>query len=781
MLQLMRLRKGMVPLSPQVTAPTYKHLIENLDEYLAQIAPSERWDLFHTTYHVKNLPDDTRGEFESLDQVYYDVDDIDPKRIFEYAEIVAKFHDISPDSFTINTSGGGMHVMIQLATPITSEAELKKLQRHYNAVIRKLDQLFRAAGLPTKTSKEGIQLPDGVWDHRRVFRLPGTENRKYTPPTKSSVVQVSFKKHTIDLVKLSGLPEFSEKQRMSASEWKKHPKPDASSILTGCEFMRWLRERPLEVREPQGYAGLSILTKLDKTGDLAREYIQGWTNSDSIGKWDADAKIDKADGASGPLLCETINDKWGKCQTCAYNGKVRSPISIKAPDFIASETEGFHDVSVGPGGARKLVPNVHDLRKFLEREADYRVLDRGSLFRWDGKKYEDTHPLFLNAFAEEHFTPKVKSSVIEEFINVVHRYNLANADWFSESTEGFANFQNGVLEWATGKLHAHDPARGFRYCLPFAHEPGAMAPRWEKFLSDVFEGDLDRVKLLEEFIGYCLSNDPMWEQKAMLLVGVGSNGKSTLIEVMQALTGKDNYSTVKFDKFNDPTHVHMMDGKLFNISGETPRRGFEESAGFKELIGGDTVTARKYYAGPYNFTNRTKIISACNEIPRSLDNTHGFYRRFWVVEFKRQFDPAHGLGEYRLADKLKGELPGIFNRVRSAYLAAKERAAFTAPKAVTDAVEAMREEMDTVGTWLKDVLVHEPGVELPNRTLYDRFAADMRAVGHDYLIRAFPAERISKRVAQLFPEATRFKRGAVRGFRGLNFHPNSHFIDPPKH
>lgn len=744
---------------PVIFAPSVKDLFEKIQDYVAKIPAEERWNTFYT---VANCTKKIRDMVEQ-DVLAFDIDGVDLTKLLDYAPVVAKRLGIPEDQMSITHSGNGLHFIVQLEKPL-QKSEIAGLQTHYKELVKLLDQDVGNAGLAGHF--------DMILDVSRILRLPFTENRKQKGVTHSKLLQCDFTPHALSLKKLSGLPEVEPHDALSEKEFRKRfSKPDTKTILSGCEFLKWTKESGSEVKEPQGYAALSVLARLDDDGKTAREFIAGWTGSGSIAQWDADAKIEQARAASGPRTCKNISLQSDKCATCAYNGKIVSPIAIRGPDYIATIGQGFHDILIGKDGER-FIPNPHDLRKFYEQEAPYRVINKKLLYRWDGKVYREIHPLALRCFGEEHFMPKPRSGTLDEFEDVVARYHTVDPNWFAESTEGFVNFENIVLHWKTGAQFQHDPTRGFRNVLPFHHVPGATAPVWEKFLLDIFDGDADKARLIEEFMGYALSGDAMWMQKALILVGQGSNGKSTLIEVLQALAGKDNFSSVKADKFNEPTFVQMLDGKLFNISGETPRKGFEESAGVKELTGGDTITGRKLYGQPFYFNNRAKIIFSCNEIPRTVDNTHGFYRRFWVVEFKRTFDPSKGVGDFKIGEKLRAELPGIFNRVRAAYQGAKDLEKFTEPKAVTEALEDLRQEMDVVGEWIRDNLKGEPGapVRVYHQEVWDRFAADMNASGNGRTRDYYSSQKLAGRIARAFPTARKFRTNAGRGFEFVSFH-----------
>lgn len=75
-------------------------------------------------------------------------------------------------------------------------------------------------------------------------------------------------------------------------------------------------------------------------------------------------------------------------------------------------------------------------------------------------------------------------------------------------------------------------------------------------------GDEQLEKLLLEFVGYAICDRDYWLQKAILLIGEGSNGKSTFLNVIKSLAGWENVSFLS----------------LYEIQSETSRLHLEEAA-----------------------------------------------------------------------------------------------------------------------------------------------------------------------------------------------------------
>jgi putative DNA primase/helicase len=207
-------------------------------------------------------------------------------------------------------------------------------------------------------------------------------------------------------------------------------------------------------------------------------------------------------------------------------------------------------------------------------------------------------------------------------------------------------------------------------------------------------------------MGYALSNDDCWAQKCLLLTGEGANGKSTFINVLNELAGVGNYSALNIEQINKSEYNRqLLDGKLFNVSEETPTKALIDNSLFKSLATGGEVQVRSPYKEPYFIRNRAKLIFTCNELPGSPDNSYGFYRRLIIVPFDQTFTRDTKGYDPHIGTKLTAELPGVFNLAMEGYKRLVERQAFTECKKIAQTVDTYQEENDTVLFWAKEALV----------------------------------------------------------------------------
>jgi phage/plasmid-associated DNA primase len=149
--------------------------------------------------------------------------------------------------------------------------------------------------------------------------------------------------------------------------------------------------------------------------------------------------------------------------------------------------------------------------------------------------------------------------------------------------------------------------------LPVHHDQAASSALFEKYLKAALP-DRQMQTLMQEIMGYMLVPDNT-QQKAFLFLGDAGNGKSTLLNIMRALIGPANCSTVALHEFADKFAAADLYGKLMNTS--TERRGKELSSSdlFLKVVGGDAIRAERKYEHPFDFQPFARLVFAMKRLP----------------------------------------------------------------------------------------------------------------------------------------------------------------------
>jgi putative DNA primase/helicase len=124
------------------------------------------------------------------------------------------------------------------------------------------------------------------------------------------------------------------------------------------------------------------------------------------------------------------------------------------------------------------------------------------------------------------------------------------------------------------------------------------------------------------------------------------------------MLGRENYSAVPLERFDNSHYLADLFGRLANISIETNAKSSVYDSTFKQIVSGDIIQADAKYKRPIKFRPFCKLIFALNNMPRVDDKTAAFFRRLIILRFNRQFKEEDQ--DKDLKHKLEEELNGIF-------------------------------------------------------------------------------------------------------------------------
>lgn len=287
------------------------------------------------------------------------------------------------------------------------------------------------------------------------------------------------------------------------------------------------------------------------------------------------------------------------------------------------------------------------------------------------------------------------------------------------------NLQNGTFEISPQgtTLRSFNPHDFITYQLPFNYDLEAKAPIFEKYLNRVLP-DTDRQKVLAEYMGFVFvrhGSEAIKEEKALILYGSGANGKSVFFEIINALLGKQNVSGFSLQTLTNETGYQRAEiaTKLLNYASEI--NGKLEASTFKLLVSGEPVEARSPYGRPFTMTHYAKLLFNCNELPKEVEHTHAFFRRFLIVPFDATIPEAEQDKELhrKIIDR---ELSGVFNWVLEGLKRLLEQKRFTDCEAVQKAVEQYQKESDPVKLFIEDFRYQPSAIEQkPLSELYAAF------------------------------------------------------------
>lgn len=287
----------------------------------------------------------------------------------------------------------------------------------------------------------------------------------------------------------------------------------------------------------------------------------------------------------------------------------------------------------------------------------------------------------------------------------------------------FIAFKNGVYDVAHEVMVPPSPDLILTNRIEHNFNPAAYSELMDSTLNKLACQDKDIRALLEECVGYCFYRRNELG-KAFILTGDKSNGKSTFLDVVAAILGEDNISTLDIKELGDRFSTSMMFGKLANIAddiGDDFLQGTQVSV-FKKVVTGNRIKAERKGQDPFEFAPYVKILASANEIPRMKDKTGAVLRRLVIIPFNATFskdDPDYRpfikydlmqpeALEYMIALGMEGLKRVISNR------------AFTVPTLVQEQLDEYEESNNPIIAFLKDVELSELENE-PTSDVYRRY------------------------------------------------------------
>ena len=280
---------------------------------------------------------------------------------------------------------------------------------------------------------------------------------------------------------------------------------------------------------------------------------------------------------------------------------------------------------------------------------------------------------------------------------------------------------NGVVDLRTGKLRPGAPSDRITLHTNMAFDPSAQCPRYDRFISEIFDGNPELTSYIHRAVGYSLTGETS-EQCFFCCYGEGANGKSTFLNTVRHAVGA-YVCNLPFSAFelqarstiaND---VATIPGRRFVTAIETDESVRLNEARIKALTGGDPITARMLYREYFTFTPVAKFWLAFNHPPIVSDDSHGFWRRVHQIPFVRQFDPDD---EPDLENVLKAEAQGI---LAWAVRGCLEWQAYglNPPAAVKEATQAYREESDPLRDFVSDRCILHPDAQITAAGLWPEY------------------------------------------------------------
>lgn len=416
------------------------------------------------------------------------------------------------------------------------------------------------------------------------------------------------------------------------------------------------------------------------------------------------------------------------------------------------------------------------------------VVDWKSWITWDGTRWTHDETLAIEQLAKS----TVRSIYAEAAAETDDKKRKMIADWAvsSESAQRLNAMllmarsevaivsdvldtdkyllcvQNGTLDLRTGELLTPRRENYITKLTPIEYDPAAKCPTWIAFLDRV-QPEPEARGYIQRCMGYSLTGD-VSEDCLFFLYGEGRNGKSTTLEILKSLVGREYFKKVDADMlmFKSSRNAAETKSDLVGrrvISSTEIAEGQRLNEGLiKDLTGGDTQDARRLYCQSRDFTVGFHIWLYGNHHPAIRGRDTGIWSRIRLIPFAVVIPEAER--DKHLKDKLHSELSGILTWTVKGCLDWQANG-LQEPEAVLDATNEYRREQDGLLTFLADSCIFGREFIVTKKALWEAYQAWIKDNGDE----AYTSQKYFNDDVKQRPGVKEIRIGHAqnRGWRGV--------------
>lgn len=334
------------------------------------------------------------------------------------------------------------------------------------------------------------------------------------------------------------------------------------------------------------------------------------------------------------------------------------------PEFSGSRNDP-------PSQPVKLKPgNAYELAQELMRRVNF-IIVCSAINMFNGIVYE----LLDNETLDRLILKELREPIAEigrpEIINAIRAFVKKEPKLVIDDPTidpNYIVFRNGRLDIRTMEFADNDPLVFQTSYLNFNYDRyNTHCPNFEKYLESVSGGDPDIKELMLQTHGY-IASCSMDAKSFFLFIGEGDTGKSLTIGLDTMFFPNDFVSTIELQALGDKFSTGNLANVRLNVGGDLPNKPLTPDVvkHVKGITGNDMMTAEKKFVQPFSFKPTCKLVFATNHPLVLQQRDDQFCERLVVIPFDNKIPKDRQ--DHDLLNKLRDELPAIFNMILEAFL-----------------------------------------------------------------------------------------------------------------
>ena len=270
---------------------------------------------------------------------------------------------------------------------------------------------------------------------------------------------------------------------------------------------------------------------------------------------------------------------------------------------------------------------------------------------------EDTALLFFYDFSKGIYTSN--DDYIKTCIKKIEiRYKLTKLKDVTEDLRANTRFRkpqrldyliavgNGLFNTKTKSLEPFDPKHFITAKVDTNYNIHALTNyklikntyfNFDEWLKSIACNDDEIVTLLWQLINEAI-NPNKTRRKIAIMLGNGTNGKSTFRQMMINLIGDINISVSTPHELQSRFGLTSLEGKICNYGDEVGTKPLDEMDKLKSISSGESVNYERKNKDVRNYDFKTLLMFNSNEIPPIKDKSDAVLNRLLIIPFKANFE-----------------------------------------------------------------------------------------------------------------------------------------------
>lgn len=217
---------------------------------------------------------------------------------------------------------------------------------------------------------------------------------------------------------------------------------------------------------------------------------------------------------------------------------------------------------------------------------------------------------------------------------------------------------------------------------------------YDEWLKSIACNDEEVITLLWELTNEAL-NPNKTRRKIAIMLGSGTNGKSTFRQVLVNLIGDTNVSSATPHELQSRFGLTSLEGKICNYGDEVGTKPLDEMDKLKSISSGESVNYERKRKDVRSYDFKTLLLFNSNGVPPIKDKSEAVLNRLLIIPFKANFE---GIKDESIKDiKLKNKIVLEYILYKALHLDFDK---FIAPNIVQQELMKYRTENDSVYSFM---------------------------------------------------------------------------------